>query len=98
MATYHLKRKTYGLAEAAQNTLGGVAGGVGKALDSTPAAIAGAAHGFLGPVGQAIGGGLSALGVPGGMLLGQVVGAGVESAGVRGLGKGLKSASDSLQS
>jgi hypothetical protein len=37
------------------------------------------------------------MGVPGGMLLGQVVGAGVESAGVRGLGKGLKSASDSLQ-
>lgn len=98
MATYHLKRKTFGFAEAAQNTIGGVAGGVGKALDSTPAAIAGAAHGAMGPVGSAIGTGLSALGIPGGEILGRVVGAGVEGAAVRGLGKGLKSASDSLQS
>ena len=45
MAKYILKRKTYGMVDAAQNTLGGVTGGVGKALDSTPAAIAGGALG-----------------------------------------------------
>ena len=96
MTTYHLKRKTFGMLEAGQNVLGGVAGGVGKAMDSTPAAIAGGAHGFVGPVGSTIGSALSAAGVPGGAILGRVIGAGVESAAVRGIGKGLKNASDSL--
>ena len=98
MATYHLKRKTFGFADAAKNTIGGVAGGVGKALDSTPAAIGGAAYGAMGPVGDFLSSTMTGLGVPGGNILGRVIGAGVTSAATRGLGKGLKSASDSLQS
>ena len=96
MATYHLKRKTFGILEAGQNVLGGVAGGVGKAMDSTPAAIAGGVHGFVGPVGTTLGTALSGAIGPIGGLLGRIVGAGVESAAVRGVGKGLKNASDSL--
>lgn len=84
MAKYILKRKTYGLADAAQNTLGGVAGGVGKALDSTPAALAGGLAGgsMLGGVGYG--------------PLGWLVGAGIGAAATRGLGKGLKSAGNSM--
>ena len=98
MTTFRLKR--YGIAEAASNTIGGVAGGVGKALDSTPASVAGFAHGAVSDsgLGSVIGTALDAAGVPGGSLLGRVVGGGIESAGVRGLGKGLKDAGDSLRS
>ena len=95
MATYKIKRKTFGWAEGAQNTVGGIAGGVGKALDSKPAAIAG------GLAGGAIGQGLSSLGGLAGAAsgpLGWLVGAGIGAAATRGLGKGLKSASDSMQS
>lgn len=103
MATYTLKRKTYGLADAASNTIGGIAGGVGKALDSQPAAVAGGlAGGAL--LGGKIAAGLSSLGGLGGYLasigagpIGWLVGAGLGAAATRGLGKGLKGASDSLQ-
>ena len=99
MATYTLKRKTYGLADAASNTIGGIAGGVGKALDSKPAAIAGGlAGGAL--LGAKISAGLSSLGglaSIGAGPIGWLVGAGLGAAATRGLGKGLKSASDSLQ-
>lgn len=99
MATYTLKRKTYGLADAASNTIGGIAGGVGKALDSQPAAVAGGlAGGAL--LGSKIAAGLSSLGglaSIGAGPIGWLVGAGLGAAATRGLGKGLKSASDSLQ-
>lgn len=97
MATYRIKRRLYSLADAAGNTIGGVASGVGKALDSTPAALAGGVHGFMGPVGSTLGTALSGV-IPGGSILGRVAGAAIESSAVRGLGKGLKSAGDSLQS
>lgn len=100
MATYRLKRKTFGWAEGVSDTVGGIAGGVGKALDSKPAAIAGGlAGGSL--IGGAIGKGLAGLGglaAPISGTLGWLVGAGIGAAATRGLGKGLKSASDSLQS
>lgn len=99
MATYTLKRKTYGLADAASNTIGGIAGGVGKALDSQPAAVAGGlAGGAL--LGSKIAAGLSSLGglaSIGAGPIGWLVGAGLGAAATRGLGKGLKGASDSLQ-
>ena len=99
MATYRLKRKTYGIAEAASNTLGGVVGGTGKVLDSTPAAAVG---GLLGGhyVGGAITSGLVSSGVLGSALagpLGWLVGAGIGAAATRGLGKGLKGAANELQ-
>ena len=100
MATYRLKRKTFGWAEGAQNTIGGIAGGVGKALDSKPAAVAGGLAGGA-TLGSAIGQGLSSLGGLAGAAsgpLGWLVGAGIGAAATRGLGKGLKSASDSMQS
>lgn len=96
MATYILKRKTYGLVDGVKETGAGVAGGVGKALDSTPAAIGG---GILGGhyLGNAIGGALansgwlgSAVGGP----LGWLIGAGIGAAATKGLGKGLKRASN----
>lgn len=98
MATYILKRKTYGLVDAAKDTAGGIMGGAGKALDSKPAAIAGGlAGGSL--LGGAIGTGLAGLGGLAGMAagpLGWLVGAGIGAAATRGLGKGLKNASDSV--
>ena len=98
MAKYILKRKTYGMVDAAQNTLGGVTGGVGKALDSTPAAIAGGALGgsvLGGTIGSALSGtALGSLGLGG--PLGWLVGAGIGAAATRGLGKGLKSAGNSM--
>lgn len=99
MATYILKRKSYGVVDAAQNTLGGVTGGVGKALDSTPGAAVG---GLLG--GHIIGGGIkTALANSGGVLgssvagpLGWLAGAAIGAAATRGLGKGLKRAGSSM--
>ena len=94
MATYRLKRKTYGMAEAAGNTLGGIAGGVGKALDSKPAAIAGGLAGGA-TLGGAISAGLAGLGGLASAAsgpLGWLVGAGIGAAATRGLGKGLKEA------
>ena len=99
MATYRLKRKTSGIAEAAGNTLGGIVGGAGKALDSTPAAMAGGlAGGHF--IGGAITKGLAATGILGSALsgpLGWLVGAGIGAAATRGLGKGLKGAANELQ-
>lgn len=100
MARYILKRKTYGMIDAAQNTIGGVTGGVGKALDSTPAALAGGlAGGHI--LGGAISSGLAGMGGLTGAVsgpLGWLVGAGIGAAATRGLGKGLKSASNSMGS
>lgn len=94
MATYRLKRKCYNaLTEAASNTLGGVTEGVGKALDNK---IAGVAGGFLGAT--KLGGTLgSIIGGPIGGLLGLGAGYLIGSSATRGLGKGLKSAGQDLQ-
>lgn len=95
MARYRLKSKLYGVGEALQNTVGGIAGGTGKALDSTVGGIAGGLAGA-----HFIGNALSSTvlsGVPGGGLIAPLLGAGIGAAATRGLGKGLKSASDSLQ-
>lgn len=96
MATYRIKRRLYSMMDAVGNTVGGVSSGVGKALDSTPAAVVGGVHGFTGPVGNALAEALDGV-VPGASILGRVAGAAIESSAVRGLGKGLKSAGDSLQ-
>ena len=100
MAKIILKRKTYGLAEAAGNTIGGVAQGVGQALDSKPAAMAGGLAG-----GAVLGGSItSALAGLGGVAaslsnpLGWLVGAGIGAAATRGLGKGLKEAANQSMS
>ena len=96
MARYILKRKTYGIVDSAKETTGGVMKGVGTALDSTPAAIAGGAIGAS-TIGSALGAGLGstalgALGGPVGMLAGALIGA----KATRGLGKGLKHGGDSM--
>lgn len=92
MARYRLKRKCYNaLTEAAGNTLGGVTEGVGKALDNKVAGIAGGVLGATklgGTIGTMIGVG-SILGMGAGYLLG--------SAATRGLGKGLKTAGQDMQ-
>ena len=96
MARYIFKRKTYGIAEAASNTLGGVAGGVGQALDSKPAALAGGLAGGA-TIGSSIASGLAGLGGVASVLSGPVgwlVGAGLGAAATRGLGKGLKAVAD----
>lgn len=92
MARYRLKRKCYNaLTEAAGNTLGGVTEGVGKALDNKVAGIAGGVLGATklgGTIGSILGVG-SILGMGAGYLLG--------SAATRGLGKGLKTAGQDMQ-
>ena len=95
MATYRLKRKYFGLADAAQNTLGAVGGaikstaggvmeGAGKVLDS-------GAGGLAGRIGGAAAG--TALFGPLGGLAGLAFG----NKPLRGLGKGLKNAGQDLQ-
>lgn len=85
MATYVLKRKTYGLVT-------GVAGGVGDALDSSVGGAVGAMHGAFGDYGAGkwLGDALDSVGVPGGEILGRVGGALAEGKAVRGLGRGMK--------
>ena len=94
MATYRLKRKCYNaLTEAAGNTLGGVTEGVGKALDNKVAGVAGGVLGASklgGTIGTMIGG-------PFGSLLGMGAGYLIGAAATRGLGKGLKSAGQDMQ-
>lgn len=95
MAKYRLKRKCYNaLTEAAGNTLGGVTEGVGKALDNKVAGVAGGVLGASklgGTIGTMIGGG------PIGSLLGMGAGYLIGSAATRGLGKGLKTAGQDMQ-
>jgi hypothetical protein len=94
MAIYRLKRKYYGLADAASNTLGaagnavkstvgGVMEGAGKALDT-------GAGGLAGRIGGAMAG--SALG-PLGTVAGFILG----GKAARGLGKGMKNAGQDMQ-
>lgn len=96
MARYRIKRKTYGLVDGAGNVVSGVAGGVGKALDSTPAAVAGGLAGGA-TLGASIGSGLAGLGGIASACsgpLGWLVGAGIGALATRGLGKGLKNAAE----
>lgn len=97
MATYRLKRKCYNaLTEAAGNTLGGVTEGVGKALDNKVAGVAGGIVGAA-KLGGMIGTALTGMGVPFGGLIGAGLGYLGGSAATRGLGKGLKTAGQDMQ-
>ena len=95
MARYRLKRKCYNaLTDAVGNTLGGVTEGVGKALDNKVAGVAGGVLGAAklgGTIGNFIGLG------PIGSILGAGVGYLAGSAATRGLGKGLKSVGQDMQ-
>ena len=82
MATYVIKRKTKSYSG---EVIGGIASGVGKALDSKPAAIGGAIIG-----GAKLGGLIGGLMPIGGKTLGTLIGAGIGAAATRGLGKGLQ--------
>lgn len=99
MARYRLKRKYYGIAEAAGNTLGGATEAVGKTLDSKPAAVLGGVAGAatvgstIGDAVSSLGGPLSFLAKPAGYVAGYMGGAAV----TRGIGKGLKSAGQDMQ-
>lgn len=94
MAKYRLKRKTFGVIEAAGNTLGNTAGGlmkgVGAAADSKIGRFAGGVIG-AGTLGQTIGSltGMPLLGTVGGYIAGKAI--------TGGVGKGLKDAGQSLQ-
>ena len=96
MATYRLKRKTYGLVDAAENTVGGAAGGIGNAMDTKVGGAIGGAAGAM-TAGKWIGNGLQSLNVPGAGFLGTIGGALLGYHATRGLGKGLKQAGDNLQ-
>lgn len=100
MATYILKRKLYGMGSAISNTIGGTMEGVGNALDSKPAAWAGGLLG-AGKLGKPLGESIKEV-MPFGMgwagnLAGYAAGAALGAAATRGLGKGMKSAGESLQ-
>ena len=98
MAKYRLKRKTFGVIEAAGNTLGNTAGGlmkgVGSIADSKIGRFAGGVVG-AGTIGRTLGmmtgGGLlgTALGTVGGYIAGKAI--------TGGVGSGLKEAGQSLQ-
>jgi len=94
MATYRIKRKTFGVIEAAGNTLGNTAGGlmkgVGAAADSKIGRFAGGIVG-AGTIGRTLGymTGMPLLGTIGGYVAGKAI--------TGGVGKGLKDAGQSLQ-
>ena len=89
MARYRLKRKTYGIGDAVSNTLSNTIGGgmeaVGKAADTKLGGLAGAITG-IGTLG------MMGLG-PFGWLASGALGA----AAARGIGKGLKTAGQDMQ-
>jgi predicted phage tail protein len=85
---YRLKRKTFGVAEAAQNVIGGAAETAGNIADTKIGGLAG---------GLATGGAIqSALGIGLGPV-GWLIGAGLGAAATRGIGKGLKSIGESVK-
>jgi hypothetical protein len=94
MATYRIKRKTFGVIEAAGNTLGNTAGGlmkgVGTAADSKIGKFAGGVIG-AGTIGRTLGNmtGMPLLGTIGGYVAGKAI--------TGGIGRGLKDAGQSLQ-
>jgi hypothetical protein len=85
---YRLKRKTFGVAEAAQNVIGGAAETAGNIADNKIGGLAG---------GLATGGAIqSALGIGLGPV-GWLIGAGLGAAATRAAGKGLKSVGESIK-
>jgi hypothetical protein len=85
---YRLKRKTFGVAEAAQNVIGGAAETAGNIADTKIGGLAG---------GLATGGAIqSALGIGMGPI-GWLIGAGLGAAATRAAGKGLKSVGESIK-
>ena len=79
-----IKRKTFGVAEAAQNVIGGAAETAGNIADTEIGGLA---------TGGAI---QSALGIGMGPI-GWLIGAGLGAAATRGVGKGLKSIGESIK-
>ena len=85
---YRIKRKTFGVAEAAQNVIGGAAETAGNLADTKIGGLAG---------GLATGGAIqSALGIGLGPV-GWLIGAGLGAAATRAAGKGLKSVGESIK-
>ena len=85
---YRIKRKTFGVAEAAQNVIGGAAETAGNIADTKIGGLAG---------GLATGGAIqSALGIGLGPV-GLLIGAGLGAAATRAAGKGLKSVGESIK-
>ena len=85
---YSIKRKTFGVAEAAQNVIGGAAETAGNIADTKIGGLAG---------GLATGGAIqSALGIGMGPI-GWLIGAGLGAAATRAAGKGLKSVGESIK-
>lgn len=93
-----IKRKTFGVAEAAQNVIGGTAETAGNIADTK---IGGLAGGLA--TGGAIASGLASMAGPGlvgsvlGGPVGWLVGAGLGAAATRAAGKGLKSVGESIK-
>lgn len=85
MARYRLKRKTYGIGDAVSNTLGGGMETIGKAADTKLGGLAGAMAG------------IGLLGKMGLGPLGYLASGALGAAAVRGIGKGLQSAGQNLQ-
>lgn len=105
MATYRLKRKTFGIGDAANNALGAAGSAVGNVAGGV---MHGIGSGMNSKIGGIAGGGLTAatLGntvstMLGGGLLGKAVGYGATYFGgkalTQGIGKGLKNAGQSLK-
>jgi hypothetical protein len=95
MARYIIKRKTFGVADAVQNTIGGAAETAGNIADTK---IGGTVGGLLagakwgGALGSAMGLG-STLAGP----IGWLAAAGLGAAATRAAGKGLKSVGESIK-
>ncbi len=83
-----IKRKTFGVGEAAQNIIGGVAETAGNVADSKIGGIAG---------GLASAGAIQGLLGLGGGPLGWLAGAALGSVATRAAGKGLKSIGESIK-
>jgi hypothetical protein len=95
MARYVIKRKTFGVADAVQNTIGGAAETAGNIADTK---IGGTVGGLL--AGAKWGGALgSAMGLGGTLAgpIGWLAAAGLGAAATRAAGKGLKSVGESIK-
>ena len=92
MARYVIKRKTYGVAEAAQNVIGGAAETAGNIADTKLGGIAGglaAGQALTGTIGTALGLGTGPLG--------WLATAGLGAMATRAAGKGLKTIGEDLK-
>lgn len=94
---YRIKRKTFGVADAAQNVIGGAAETAGNIADTKIGGLAGGlATGGTIASGLGITSALSGLGSLAGPV-GWLIGAGLGAAATRGVGKGLKSVGESIK-